>query len=147
MYTFDVWLKLLESKRDRQTEELIHLTHLSLDLDTSLIWIILITLKPGNLTSFTMSSFDSSLGVGSRSLRTTTSEGWAFYMRTVMPELQCMEVCDLEYNIAHLPTWRDKGNLQGFKEPREVFLVEPPPDSADARCLEGVGAAILNYAR
>jgi len=102
-YTSDVWLKLLESKRDRQTEELIHLTHLSLDLDTSLIWIILITLKPGNLTSFTISSFDFSLGVGSSSLRTTTLEGWAFYMRNLMPELQRMEVCDLEHNAAQLP--------------------------------------------
>lgn len=74
-------------------------------------------------------------------------EGWAFYVHSLMPELQRMEVCDLEKNAAHLPQWRDEANIPGFREPQEVFLVEPPPESSDARCLEGVGAAILNYAR
>ena len=94
-----------------------------------------------------MSSFDSSLGVESSQPKDAILEAWAFYVRNFMPALQRMEVCDLENNAAHLLRWCDKANLQGFREPREVFLVEPPPESIEGRCLEGVGAALLNYAR
>jgi len=107
---------------------------------------MLIMLKPDNLTSFSMSSFDSSLGVGSNPLRTATLEGWAFYVRSLMPKLQRIEVCNLAYNAAHLSKWRDNANLQGLREPREVFLVEPPPISNRARILDGVGAALVDYA-
>lgn len=143
----DGYLDLFQSQRDRQTQELYNLTHLSLHLDTSLVWIILITLKPGNLTSFSISSFESSLGGRTTPLRNATLKGWAFNVRSLMPKLQRIEVCGLQKNAAHLPKWRDEVHLPGFRKPREVCLMEPPPESAVARSLEGVGAAILNYAR